>query len=297
MYICTTLSGNAESAAPGPGGIPPHLGAVCRRPRGAGRHTVGVDSLALAVEDNARAFLEAAFARVPGVQPRVGASVCAVLSNVAHPLANIVMFPRGVDEITVSELVAEGVARQVPRMWWLGASTEDLVRTELAASGAREVTRTPALAAPISSLSADAVPGLEIDRVAAAADLDALLEVMGAAFGATDAGLEFMVSALGAAGLGLTGSIHSFLGRLHGDVVGCATVLVGAGVAGIYNVGTVPDARGLGIGRALTAHAARAGRAYGADDAVLQTTRAAESLYAAMGFGEVCVIDRWISSP
>jgi GNAT superfamily N-acetyltransferase len=71
-------------------------------------------------------------------------------------------------------------------------------------------------------------------------------------------------------------------------------VLVSGEVAGIHNVGTVPSARGIGVGRRLTAHAANAGRAFGATHAVLQTTPAGEPVYRGMGFSEVCVVERWM---
>ena len=69
--------------------------------------------------------------------------------------------------------------------------------------------------------------------------------------------------------------------------VGAAMVVVAAGVAGIQLVGTVPDARGRGIGELCTRWAVNEGFRLGASAAVLEASEQGEPLYRRMGFVEV----------
>jgi hypothetical protein len=54
--------------------------------------------------------------------------------------------------------------------------------------------------------------------------------------------------------------------------------------SGVYNVVTLERARGRGVGTALTWAAVAAGKAWGLDTIVLQSSPMAESMYRAMGF-------------
>ena len=76
----------------------------------------------------------------------------------------------------------------------------------------------------------------------------------------------------------------AFLARADGEPVGIAMTIVTHGVAGIYWVGVVEGARGLGLGRAMTEAAVNAGFDLGAETASLQASPMGEPVYRAMGF-------------
>ena len=63
--------------------------------------------------------------------------------------------------------------------------------------------------------------------------------------------------------------------------------LLSHGVAGIYWVGTLPEARGRGIAEACTRAATNAGFAAGASFAALQASVMGEPIYRRMGYREV----------
>jgi GNAT superfamily N-acetyltransferase len=89
-----------------------------------------------------------------------------------------------------------------------------------------------------------------------------------------------------------------YLGRLDGEAVATATVFLAAGVAGVYFVMTVPEARRRGIGAAITHAALRAARDSGFEYGVLLSSPAGRSVYAGLGFRQYCTFDlyEWSSA-
>lgn len=81
--------------------------------------------------------------------------------------------------------------------------------------------------------------------------------------------------------------VRLFTARLDGRPVGTALAIRTGGVAGVYAVGTLPSARRRGVGAAATWAAVAAGRAWGCDTIVLQSTEMGYSVYVAMGFRTV----------
>jgi GNAT superfamily N-acetyltransferase len=103
--------------------------------------------------------------------------------------------------------------------------------------------------------------------------------------------------------LGLGDPWRHYLGRLDGKPVATTTIYLAAGVAGVYFVMTVPEARRRGIGAAITraalqdardtGHTGSTGVRYG----VLGSSPAGRSVYAGLGFREYCTIDLYEWSP
>jgi ribosomal protein S18 acetylase RimI-like enzyme len=82
----------------------------------------------------------------------------------------------------------------------------------------------------------------------------------------------------------LAPQIAAFVAYLDGAPVSCAMTLVSHGVAGVFYVGTVEQARRRGLGDALTRIAARAGFALGAQAAWLGASEMGANLYRRIGF-------------
>jgi hypothetical protein len=81
--------------------------------------------------------------------------------------------------------------------------------------------------------------------------------------------------------------VQLFVGRLDGRPVGTSIAIRSREASGVYNVGTLSNARQRGVGRALTWAAAEAGRAWGRDTIVLQSSPMGLSMYSDMGFRTV----------
>ena len=87
-----------------------------------------------------------------------------------------------------------------------------------------------------------------------------------------------------------------YLGLLDGTPVATTTVFLAAGVAGVYFVMTVPEARRRGIGAAITYAALREAGAV-AEYGVLGSSPAGRSVYAGLGFREYCTIELYEWTP
>ena len=78
-----------------------------------------------------------------------------------------------------------------------------------------------------------------------------------------------------------------FGGWLDGELVSCAELFTGSGLAGIYAVATTEAVRGRGFGRALTLAAMHAGRDEGRRLAVLMASDLGEPVYRRIGYRDV----------
>jgi predicted acetyltransferase len=68
-------------------------------------------------------------------------------------------------------------------------------------------------------------------------------------------------------------------------------LLLTLGVAGIFGVATVPEARGRGLGTAISLHALREARDMGYKVSVLLSSRMGYRIYQRLGFKEYCRLE------
>jgi GNAT superfamily N-acetyltransferase len=90
--------------------------------------------------------------------------------------------------------------------------------------------------------------------------------------------------------------VRAVVARIDGRPVAGAMVVATGSVAGIQLVGTVPGARGRGLGELCTRWAVGAGFDLGARAVVLEASEAGEPLYLRLGFVEVSRY-RWCFGP
>jgi GNAT superfamily N-acetyltransferase len=79
-------------------------------------------------------------------------------------------------------------------------------------------------------------------------------------------------------------AVALFVARLEGEPAGTSMAIRSETASGIYNVLTLERARRRGVGTALTWAAVEAGKAWGCDAIVLQSSAMGQSMYRAMGF-------------
>jgi ribosomal protein S18 acetylase RimI-like enzyme len=176
---------------------------------------------------------------------------------------------------------------EVPFMWTVGPFTQPSDLGErLESHGLSHADDLPGMAVDLHALDEDVSfpSGLVIERVGDTKVLRECIEVMRVGFELPELTSEVFFEAFTAVGLDEESPLRSYVGRLDGQAVAASSLLVGAGVGGIYNVATLPEARRQGLGAAVTLEALREARELGYRIGVLQSSGMGFGVYRRLGF-------------
>ncbi|MDE3230534.1 MAG: GNAT family N-acetyltransferase [Chloroflexota bacterium] len=205
---------------------------------------------------------------------------------------------------TVDAQIAEALQpfreRRLPMMWWVGPLSRPAHLGErLLAHGLQGDGHTPGMALDLSALPpADATPParLTIAPATTRETLEDWATISARVFGAPDALRGALLE------MGVRQSLRPdpqwvyFLGRLDGRSVATSALFFGAGVAGVYNVATLPDARRLGIGAEMTGAALGLAQERGYHVSILQSSEMGYRVYEALGYRTVLTFDVYMFS-
>lgn len=259
-----------------------------------------------AAEANAYAFLVHQ-ANSPSVRLRVAADCSLIAADSDARPFNTVFAPAfSPDSLAerVREVTRVHTSQGRTPVWWIGPSAAPAgLSDRLVALGLAPM-------APVMLMSAALSPGRRADpadgRGGAAREVrevrsrDELAEFVGvhrAAYGAPAAHAAFTFRVLASLPLGGDAPLRHVLVRAGGTPVAVASVFLHAGVAGLYNVATVPGARGLGHGTAATLAALDEAAGRGATTATLGAEAGAERMYAPLGFAPCGTLARVSYAP
>jgi len=238
------------------------------------------------IEGNLRGWIPV-FERFPGARLDHVASCVRWLSDVPLPLFNgaIGMPQDHAFEAAIATILEPFDAGGVPLLWIVPAHEPALVAA-LEARGFSVGTGTPAMTMDLASLPpVDIPPDTVIEEVDE--DPEALRDASTIALttnGLPPNSVDPYLDALGS--VADRRLIRTFLARRRGAPLATGTLVSAAGVAGLYNVGTLPDARRSGLGRLVSLAAIAAGRDAGYRVAVLQSSPLGEPVYRSIGFEE-----------
>ncbi|GAB2671500.1 GNAT family N-acetyltransferase [Kribbella swartbergensis] len=243
-----------------------------------------------AIEENAAELLMAMGAAGGGEQ-RDDSSVSWTIGGSPIDYHNaVVAADLTADEVdaTIAESIELMRRYGVPGSWHVGPSMRPAeLGKRLLDAGFTHGGSEPGMAVKLAELHQPAaVPGLEIIRVETGEQLDVWEATLGRGFGEGEKEARWVAEVYRRLGYG--DPWRHYLGMLNGEPVATTTIFLGAGVAGVYFVMTVPEARRRGIGAAITYGALRQARdvEYG----VLGSSPAGKSVYAGLGFREYCTI-------
>jgi ribosomal protein S18 acetylase RimI-like enzyme len=157
----------------------------------------------------------------------------------------------------------------------------------LAVEGIGQMGNAPGMALDSRLADEPLPPGVTVERVRGAQAAREFADVGGAAYATY--GLPPKVALRQFADPAYFDQPHiaAFLARVGGAPAAAALVMLTHGVAGIYWVGTTPEARGRGLAATCTRIATNTGFDMGAGAAVLQASVMGEPIYLKMGYREI----------
>ena len=249
-------------------------------------------ALATAIEANQSEF-RADLGRSPRVEVHAGLDLMWYVTGIPSPSANGVCRARiesGDVDARVDATLRLFQARGLPFTWCTGPTTRPAgLGKHLVARGFVYAGYEPGMAVDLLALNDDrpAPPGLHVQRVRDEAALRRWFHIFALGFARPD----FIRNALFDIEIDLgLGNYRRrlYVGSLEGEAVATSLLFLGAGVAGIYGVATLPEARRRGIGTAMTLTPLVEARAAGYRIGVLHASPMGLGVYRRLGFRQYC---------
>ena len=204
-------------------------------------------------------------------------------------------------EVGVDRAIADAIAAfRGSFFWWLGPDSSPLdLGDRLVAHGLQFLDEIPGMAMDLADLDGDDVvpppPGLRVEPVLDVEGVAAFHEVLAHGFPEDFVDTTTTDAIIAATTRSAQESGHRepigvptrWVGWVDDRPVTTTRLHTGAGVAGVYGVVTVDDARRRGYGEAITRRALRAAREAGLRIATLQASDAGRGVYERVGFREL----------
>jgi GNAT superfamily N-acetyltransferase len=249
----------------------------------------GRKSVKSAIRSNWEAY-HYCLGRSPNVELSVGRYLNWLMTDLPDYFINLVVCnqlpSKGVDDLVESAL-ARFRSMNIKKFSWLaheGAPTTEINKVLLAHGLTFKESFATEMAVDLSVLPEDLPthPGLRIVPVVAGNALRQWIHVACIGFRISEkfekVWYDFFVDAV------FDGQFRTYLALLNGKPVGTSQLFLSEGVAGIYNVTCIPEARGQGIGSAITLAPLLKARALGYRIGILQASQRGYSVYRRLGF-------------
>jgi GNAT superfamily N-acetyltransferase len=260
-------------------------------------------ALSKVIEANLYAFLPFSH-NWPQAEVHAGREISWCITDIPFPSCNCVfraqLNPEHIDS-TIQTLIARGRTRNVPLQWWIGQDTTPSNLGEyLIAHGFTHFGDGAGMAIDLLAMKEDipAPSALTIMQVNDIENLKTWCHIAAAGFGmpavAAPALLKWFTTCID-----LKLPLKFYLGWCDEEPVSTSLLFLAEGVAGIYFVATIPEARRRGIGFAVTLKALQEAREMGYRVGILQASKMGEPVYRKMGFQEYCKIGSyiWLNEP
>ena len=247
----------------------------------------GVDVVEAAIVDCFRSY-----AALPEGSVSEGEEMISVRTAVPLPFFNGV--PRAALDGDAEERIRETLAhfreKSIPFRWWITPSSAPANLIELLkANGFRHTYDAPGMSIELDTLrEQEPIEGVEIRRIVDAEELKTWVSTFATGFNRPEPEHAVWHDAFLSFGFEPDARWRHFLALLDGEPVATATVCVGEEVGGIYHVFTKSQARGKGIGAAVTLAGLHEARAAGCRYGALQSSEMAFGVYKQLGFRHCC---------
>lgn len=233
-----------------------------------------------------------AYGRAEGSVLRQAGDAVWFYTGIPHPLFNGVLRAqfdaRGV-QAAIDDLQDAVAAQGAPASWWLGPEARpDDLGSLLRQHALELIGEVPGMALELRFLDSQVpgIPNFTVERVGDEAQRTLWARVAATGNGFSDRALSTMARIEATLSDSAYRAQHRYIGYLDGKPVASAALVLDAGVAGIYAVATLPEARQRGIGRVMTMQPLLAARRLGYHVAVLQASSMGYGVYEKLGFVE-----------
>lgn len=252
--------------------------------------------LVTAIEENFFAWIPI-FGKLGRAYANEPAGVKRSITDIPEALFNSVMDARLVPEqvdATIQFIVSDARARHVPVLWWIGPSTRpaDLgkhLENHGFAGGGGFRGMAVDLMNLNEGLSASASFSIQLAQDEASWRQWSITMALG--FGASSPNEHDVTAWYTILRESDPKTMLAYLGRLNDTPVATSLLFLAAGVAGIYCVATIPEARRQGIGAMMTVDPLRQAHSIGYKTGVLGASEMGRSVYRSLGFQEYCNLD------
>ena len=251
------------------------------------------DELIAALEGNLVALYRA-FQSLPDAELVESDQLCYHHAFPNNPLFKAVWrtrLPPAETDAAIDQVIAWYKERDAPYFyWWIDPHTrpDDLPRRLLAKGFTKFMSDLPCMAADLQSLVEEiASPeGFTLQQAGSLSELEDWRDVLVAAYDSPAFAGQAWVDATLSLGIDRA-PWQMVLGLLEGKPVACGTFFKAAGVVGVLNIGTLPVARGRGIGTAITLQPLLDARQQGCRIAVLFASELGYPIYLRLGFQDL----------
>lgn len=257
------------------------------------------NSLISAIEENLFAFLST-FGRWPRAEFHDETEIKWSMTDVPFPMFNSIMRAQLAPErimAIIQSIVLEAKTRNLPLLWWTGPATQPLdLGGYLEKQGFMNGEQMLGMAVSLAKLNENSsMPaGLTVRLVEDKEALKQWCQIFVTGFEmpnfVAEAFYDFMCHVD-------PDKMLPYLGWLNGQPVATSLLTLAAGVAGIYNVSTLPEARRQGIGTVMTQIPLCEARNRGYNIGILQASEIGVNVYRSLGFQEYCKIRLFIWLP
>jgi len=225
------------------------------------------------------------------------------LTGVPYPLFNGVIethLGNANADRRIRDVMDVFIRRKLPMIWTVTPLSRpiDLGR-RLEVLGLKHGVDSPSMAVDTRELPVGlaAKPGVSVQIVRDQAALRSWCDVLSQIFSLPALANEALFDFMKILGFGPEAPVKNYIVLEDGEIAAVSSLILGGGVAGIYNVGVMPKARRKGFGRMATVAALLEARELGYPIGVLQSTDMGFGLYSSLGFKTHCIFSRYIWIP
>ena len=254
-------------------------------------------NLITAIEENMFSFLSYSH-KCQGSTAHEDSEISWVMTDIPSPLFNSIyraQLPLEKIDFTIDAIIDKAKKRNISLFWYIGPATQPSDLAEyLKKHGFVKADQTPGMAVNLEYLRDDlSTPvGLTVQLVENDESLKQWCQVL-ATFGLSDLAIDAYYYCMHYFDSDKT---LAYLGMLNNQPVAISLLHLEAGVAGIYCVATIPEARRQGIGAWITQLPLREAQQKGYQAGILLSSEQGVGVYSSLGFQEYCKVEQYLWS-